>query len=209
MSVVLVTGATGFIGRLLCLQLAQHGYTVRATLRSPQPTPPGVSEAVVLGELGAASMWDAALRNVEYVVHAAARAHVVRTSAAAAGQFHEVNVRGTEGLAQAAVRAGVRRFLYLSSIKVNGEATAVRPFRFDDVPRPQDDYARSKQRAEAALVAVARGTPMEVALVRPARVRSGRAGQFPAPDAVGGPGIGAAVWCDREFTQPGERVVAE
>ncbi|HUL19619.1 MAG TPA: NAD-dependent epimerase/dehydratase family protein [Steroidobacteraceae bacterium] len=193
MSVVLVTGATGFIGRLLCPQLAQQGYTVRATLRTPQPTPPGVSEAVVLGELGAATAWDAALRNVEYVVHAAGRAHVVHASACAAGQFHEVNVRGTEGLAQAAVRAGVRRFLYLSSIKVNGESTTVRPFRFDDVPHPQDDYARSKQRAEAALVAAARGTPMEVALVR--------------SPLVYGPGVQANFlrlmrWVDRAWVLP-------
>ena len=167
MSVVLVTGATGFIGQHLCPQLAQQGYTVRAALRRPQEPIPGVSEAIALGDIGAAPAWDAALRNVEYVVHAAARAHVVRSSSSAARQVYEVNVRGTEALAQAAVRAGVRRFVYLSSIKVNGEATTVRPFRFDDAPQPQDDYARSKQRAEAALVAAARGTQMQVAMLRP------------------------------------------
>ena len=167
MSVVLVTGATGFIGRLLCPQLAQQGYTVRAALQRPQEPLPGVSEAVALGAIGAATGWDTALKNVDYVVHAAARVHVIRDSASGARQFYEVNVRGTEGLAQAAVRAGVRRFVYLSSIKVNGEATTVRPFRFDDAPHPQDDYARSKQQAEAALVAVARGTQMQVAMVRP------------------------------------------
>lgn len=167
MSVVLVTGASGFIGRLLCPQLTRHGYTVRAAVRRLQEPIPGVSETVALGDIAAAPAWDALLQNVEYVVHTAARAHVVGRSSAEARQFYEVNVRGTEGLAQAAVRAGVRRFVYLSSIKVNGEATSGRPFRFDDVPHPHDDYARSKQQAEAALVAAARGTQMQVAMVRP------------------------------------------
>jgi len=164
---VLITGASGFIGRPLCAQLAQHGYTVRAALRAVQPPLLRVDETVTVGDIGAATEWDTALENVEYVVHAAARAHVLRTTRAMAQQFFEVNVRGTEGLAQAAARAGVRRFLYLSSIKVNGEATTVRPFRFDDTPHPQDDYARSKQQAEAALTAAAEGTRMQVAIIRP------------------------------------------
>jgi UDP-4-keto-D-QuiNAc 4-reductase len=164
---VLITGATGFIGRPLCAQLAQHGYTVRAALRSVQPPLPGVHETVMVGDIGAATEWDTALENVEYVVHAAAHVHVLRASRAAGQQFFEVNVRGTEGLAQAAARAGVRRFLYLSSIKVNGEATTLRSFRFDDAPHPQDDYARSKHQAEVALAAAAEGTQMQVATVRP------------------------------------------
>jgi nucleoside-diphosphate-sugar epimerase len=165
-SLVLVTGANGFVGQRLCAELARRGYTVRAAVRAPLPPLLGAAQTVVTGEIGAATEWDRALEGVEMIVHAAARTHVLRNSGTAAQQYIEINTRGTERLALAAVRAGVRRFVYLSSIKVNGEATTRRPYRCDDPPSPQDDYARSKLRAEVALAAVA-GSTMEAAIVRP------------------------------------------
>jgi nucleoside-diphosphate-sugar epimerase len=165
-SLVLVTGANGFVGQPLCAELARRGYTVRAALRTARPPPLGAAQTVVTGDIGAATEWDRALEGVELIVHAAARTHVLRDSSAAAQQYAEINTRGTERLALAAVRAGVRRFVYLSSIKVNGEATTQRPYRCDDAPSPQDDYGRSKLQAEVALAAAA-GTTMQAAIVRP------------------------------------------
>lgn len=190
MTSVLVTGASGFVGQPLCIELARRGYAVRAAVRTARPPPAGAQLAVT-GDIGAATEWDEALEGIEMVVHAAARTHVLHDSSAGAQQYAEINTRGTERLARAAARAGVRRFVYLSSIKVNGEATTQRPYRFDDPPCPQDDYARSKLQAELALRAVA--DTMEIAVVR--------------PPLVYGPGVRANFrrllqWVDRGYPLP-------
>ena len=134
-----VSGATGFIGREFCA--AGHFDVTPGDLRQPG--------------------WEAKLRGTEVVVHLAGVAH----SRVGDARYEEVNVQATRRLADAAVRAGVRRFVFVSSIKVNGEATpAGEPFRASDAPAPEDEYGRSKWRAEQALARVA---GLEVVVIRP------------------------------------------
>lgn len=177
MTRVLVTGATGFIGRVLCEHLARSGHTVRVALRGRRPLPAGVAECTLVGEIGSATAWETALRDVELVVHAAARTHVLHADPGGATHYAEVNAAGTRRLAQAAVAAGVRRFVYLSSIKVNGEATRGRPYTAADPPAPADDYGRSKLQGETWLTQAAASGGMQAAIVR--------------PPLVYGPGVGA------------------
>ncbi len=176
MTRVLVTGATGFVGSILSEELAQAGYIVRAALRSEGPVPAAVAEKVVTGDLAAATGLAAALEGVKAVIHAAARTHVLRESPASAQLYMQVNAHATTRLAQAAAQAGVRRFVYLSSIKVNGEETR-RAYTPDDEPHPQDAYGLSKWLGEKGLWEAAAGTGMEAAIVR--------------PPLVYGPGVGA------------------
>jgi nucleoside-diphosphate-sugar epimerase len=163
---VLVTGATGFVGRELCGVLARAGCSVRAALRSDGELPWGVAEKAVVGNIGSATNWDAALAGVDCVVHAAARAHVLHDRDSA-DIYEEINARGTRRLAEAAASAGIRRLVFLSSIKVNGERTASRPYTSLDTPNPEDDYARSKLRAELALCEIAGRSELEPVIVRP------------------------------------------
>ena len=166
MTRVLVTGATGFVGRELCNALSHAGCVVRAALRSDCGLPAGAAEKVVVGEIDSRTNWSNALAGVDAVVHAAGRAHVLNDHGNAE-LYEETNARGTRRLAEAASAAGVSRLVFVSSIKVNGEHTNDTPFRPSDLPRPADDYARSKWRAEAALVEVSQRTGLEVVTVRP------------------------------------------
>lgn len=166
---LLITGATGFIGRALCDELAQSDYSVRGAVRGPS-CPAGVRcDLMKVGDLGLATDWSAALDGVDIVVHLAARVHVMRDRAAdPLSKFREVNVDGTLNLVRQAAKAGVRRVVYLSSIKVNGEQTLPsRPFTEHDVLAPLDPYAISKYEAEEGLRALARKTGIEVVIIRP------------------------------------------
>ena len=142
MTRALVTGATGFVGRALCAHARERGWEVRAgDQRQPD--------------------WEGTLQGIDVVVHLAAAVHSRGTEAL----YQAVNVDATERLARAAKSAGVRRFVFVSSIKVNGEATPPeRPFRAGDPPAPQDGYGRSKWQAEQKLTALG---GMEVVVVRP------------------------------------------
>lgn len=161
---VLVTGAAGFVGQALCRTLAEAGFRVRGATRRPAA---GI-EAAAVGEIGPDTDWRAALHGVDAVVHLAARVHVMRDTAADPEQaFHAVNAAGTERLARQAAAAGVRRLVYVSSVKVNGERTAARPFDAADAAAPQDPYGRSKWAAEQALQAVSRESGLETVAVRP------------------------------------------
>ena len=160
---VLLTGGTGFVGSHLSRELAEAGHAVRLALRTPRP---GLAvESCVVGDLGPSTDWSAALQDVEAVVHLAARVHVMRDHAGGADEFRRVNTEGTLQLARGAMAAGVRRFVFLSTIKVNGEATMPgRPFRPDDAPAVVDAYGRSKLEAETGL----RGMPgLETVVIRP------------------------------------------
>lgn len=170
---VLITGASGFVGAAVAARLVQLGCpTTRAAVRRAYTQlPPGV-EGCVVTTLAADTDWTSALAGIDSVVHAAARVHVMRESATdPLAAFRRVNVEGTLNLARQAAQAGVRRFVFISSIKVNGEVTEPgRPFRADDEPAPQDDYGVSKLEAEVGLRALAEATGMEVVIIRPVLV---------------------------------------
>jgi nucleoside-diphosphate-sugar epimerase len=167
---VLVTGASGFVGQALCSALQAAGNPVRAAMRSSDSLPASDGlEVTAVGEIGAQTDWSAALAGVDCVIHCAARAHVMHeTEADALAAYRAVNVAGMQRLAEQAAAMGVRRLVYLSSIKVNGEQTALgAPFLFSDAPAPEDPYGVSKWEAEQALWAVSARTGLEVVVVRP------------------------------------------
>ncbi|HMM71409.1 MAG TPA: SDR family oxidoreductase [Rhodocyclaceae bacterium] len=168
---VLVTGAGGFVGQRLCAHLGRSGWRVRQAHRLlPRASrlAPG-SAQVQVGEIGLDTDWRHALDGMESVVHLAARVHVTKdASPAPLAEFRRVNVMGTDDLARQSAAAGVRRFVYLSSVKVNGESTQPgRAFTALDAPAPEDPYGISKSEAEKALRRIADKTGMEVVIVRP------------------------------------------
>ena len=126
-------------------------------------------ETVTVGAIDGETDWSAALNGVDAVIHLAARVHVMKDSAAdPLAEFLKINLYGTSNLAQQAASAGVKRFVYVSSVKVNGEQTTVnRPFLESDEPDPQDPYGISKWRAEQALRRIAQETGLEIVIVRP------------------------------------------
>ena len=165
---VLVTGGNGFVGQSLCQQLLQQDYFVRTAIRDFNKTVPA-SEKVLIGNLDANTDWSLALQDIQVVIHLAARVHVMKeTSSDALAEFRKVNVEGTLNLARQAVQAGVSRFIYLSSIKVNGEQTSDEmPYTPEDEPNPVDPYGISKQEAEKALRQLALETGLKVVIIRP------------------------------------------
>lgn len=165
---ILVTGASGFVGQAVCAELRRRGFQVRAVLRKPQAGFPEHEQAIV-SALDGHTDWSAALSGVDAVIHLAARVHVMHDDAAdPLAEFRRVNTAGTVHLARSAAAAGVRRLVYVSSIKVNGEETAGdRRYSEQDVPAPQDPYGLSKWEAEQALHQVADETGLEVSIVRP------------------------------------------
>jgi nucleoside-diphosphate-sugar epimerase len=167
MARVLITGATGFIGRHLCAIAPAAGHVVRAAVRGTAAAPAGVAEHVVVGDVGPSTEWRPALAGVDAVIHLAARVHVLHDTDEASTLYEETNSLGTLCLARAAAESGVRRFIYLSSVKVNGEETDGRAYAAADEPRPRDAYARSKWRAESHIREVGAATGMETVIVRP------------------------------------------
>lgn len=165
---ILVTGATGFLGRALVERLARNGYAVRAAVRNDTGGWPEDVSPVVVGDLCGSTDWTAALADVDCVVHSAARAHVLRETAAdpLAG-FRRVNTDGAVALGRQAAEAGVRRLVFISSIGVNGGETHGRPFTASDEPAPHSPYAVSKLEAEQGLAAVSGATGLEVVTIRP------------------------------------------
>jgi nucleoside-diphosphate-sugar epimerase len=167
MTAVLVTGANGFIGRAMCGAAVLRGFSVRGATRVPAALPSG-SENVVVGGVDGATDWRNALKGSDSVIHLASRVHVMRDDAGdPLAEFRKVNVAGTLNLAKQAAEAGVRRFVFLSSIKVSGESSpSDRPFSADDLPAPEDAYSISKFEAEKGVFALARETGMEVVVIR-------------------------------------------
>lgn len=162
---VLVTGAAGFIGRQLCCTLRSRGFEVVPVVRTG-----AVEGEFAVGDIGPETDWrDVLATQPDVVIHLAARVHVMQdTVTDPLGAYRLVNVGGSLNLASQAVAAGVKRFVYLSSIKVNGEANFPdRPFRPDDVPAPEDAYAISKAEAERGLRGIAETTGLEVVILRP------------------------------------------
>ena len=165
---VLVTGANGLVGRALCGELAARGFKVLAAIRNPE-----AFEAMAgVDAIGAPDLSDAnaqwPLVGVDVVVHTAARVHVMNPAPDEAHRFLSVNRDGSVHLAKQCAEHHVKRLIFLSTIKVNGECTAPGvPFRADDLPNPADPYAVSKREAETGLQAVAEQTGLEVTIIRP------------------------------------------
>lgn len=165
---MLLTGPTGFVGSALCPVLLGRGYEVRAAFRSPPIEAPDC-EAVVVGGIDASTDWSGPLQGVAVVVHLAARVHVMHESATNPAQaFRQTNVDATLNLARQAAQAGVKRLVFMSSVKANGERTLPgKPYRETDTLNPQDDYGRSKCEAEQQLSQLANETGLEVVIIRP------------------------------------------
>lgn len=165
---LLVTGATGFVGQPLCAEATRRGLQVFGAVRSACELPAGV-EPLIIGAVDGETDWAAALRGVDAVIHLAARVHVMKEAAAEPlAEFLKANLHGTANLAMQAAHAGVKRFVYVSSIKVNGEATRSGcKITEDDAPAPQEPYGISKWQAEQALHRIAGETGLEIVIVRP------------------------------------------
>ncbi|MFJ7565840.1 NAD-dependent epimerase/dehydratase family protein [Herminiimonas sp. NPDC097707] len=164
-----VTGANGFVGRALCAELIRRGHWVRAIVRTTNAPDFTCSEVVVVPDIGLDVDWEDALQDIEIVIHLAARVHVMREdSLKPIDAFRQVNVTGTECLARAAARGGVRRFIYVSSIGVNGAETSLgRPFTEQDNVNPHSAYALSKWEAEQILLEIAEASKLGVVILRP------------------------------------------
>ena len=163
---VLVTGATGFVGRAVCTELKQRNYDVSRAVRRH----PGLAGTYFeLGDIGPATQWLGALKDVDVVIHLAARVHVIHEEAGhPLKEFRKINVVGTESLAKAAAESGIKRFVFVSSIGVNGAQTVLgRLFSETGNPNPHNAYALSKWEAEQGLLRIAAETGMEVVIIRP------------------------------------------
>ncbi len=165
---ILVTGASGFIGRSLCIELFQQGHAVRAAVRSTNVELENF-DCVMVDSIDGGTEWSASMRHVAVVIHLAARVHVMNDHAIdPLAEFRKVNVEGTLNIARQAAQAGVKRFIFMSSIKVNGESTGFgKPFTEQDVANPQDAYSLSKLEAEQGLLKISEQTGMEVVIIRP------------------------------------------
>jgi nucleoside-diphosphate-sugar epimerase len=184
----LITGATGFIGQAACKQLLACGWDVKGTVRSVSQTKPVLPSGVIacsVDSLGPGTDWRAALHGIDVIVHLAARVHIMKEIAEdSLMEFRQVNTHATERLARMASQTGVKRLVFLSTVKVNGEKTVFHPhplplrrysgqapgererFSETDVPNPQDAYAVSKWEAEQALKRVGDETDLEVVILR-------------------------------------------
>lgn len=162
---VLVTGATGFVGRALCARLTASGAEVVPTVRRKY----GLPHEVVVGNLNASTNWRPGLTGCDAVIHLAARVHVLDEAVQnPLPLYRDTNTEATFNLARQAADAAVKRFVFISSIKVNGEFTEVdRPFTSEDLPAPEDPYGVSKHDAEQLLRLIAAETGMEVVIIRP------------------------------------------
>ncbi|MDP1604337.1 MAG: SDR family oxidoreductase [Legionella sp.] len=166
---ILITGANGFIGkRLADYLLEETSYIPRLAVRTLGDKS-FQDKAIAVGDISATTNWQDALNGCNVVVHTAARVHILNDKAVdPLAEFRRVNVEGTVNLARQAASAGVTRFIFISSIKVNGEITRPdKPFNADDTPCPTDAYAISKYEAERALQRIAKESGMEIVIIRP------------------------------------------
>jgi len=169
---ILVTGSSGFVARALIPVLVSRAHEPTAVARRPEDMSHLGCNSFVVGNIDGTTNWSTELRGIDAVIHLAARVHVMRESVDdPLAKFRRVNTEGTLNLARQAASVGVRRFVYLSSIKVNGESTAPnRPFTLDSSTEPKDPYGISKYEAELGLRTLARETEMQVVIIRPTLV---------------------------------------
>ncbi|MDD5321296.1 MAG: SDR family oxidoreductase [Methylococcales bacterium] len=196
MTKVLITGINGFVGKALGDELVTKGFNINGAVRPSVPVDfPDTITKFVIKDIDSKTDWQNALEGVDVVIHLAARVHIIKETASdALAEFRTVNVEGTLNLACQAVRAGVKRFIFISSIKVNGEGTLLgQPYTEADQAAPVDPYGISKREAEDALHRLASETGMDVVIIR--------------PPLVYGPGVKANFqsmmrWLDRPVPLP-------
>lgn len=174
---ILVTGATGFIGEFLLNKLSQRpGFSASGTTRVGNTTKKSHTPLIPVGSISEETNWSEALRDVHTVIHLAARAHVLGDqSNDPLSEFRRVNVEGALRLAHQAITAGVKRFIFISSIGVNGSHTSTQPFSESTPTTPHAHYARSKLEAEEKLRALVQGSTMELVIIRPPLVYAAHA----------------------------------
>ena len=163
---ILITGSNGFLGQYLCQFLAEKNYSILAQTRKAQTFAlPNISN--INFDLND-NLHNIDLSQVEVIIHCAGRAHIMNeTSTSPLDAYRQTNVQGTLNLAKKAVQSGVKRFIYLSSIKVNGEETRETPFKPDDLFKSNDPYGVSKYEAEQELLELAKNAKLEVVIIRP------------------------------------------
>lgn len=167
---LLLTGSTGFLGTALARWLVEDSrYQLVTAVRREAANLVSGSQPISVGDLEANTDWRSALSGIEVVIHTSARVHVMNDSAnEPLTEFRRVNVEGTLNLARQAAAAGVKRFIFISSIKVNGEGTFLnQPYTSEDMPAPVDPYGISKREAEDGLRILAEKTGMEIVIIRP------------------------------------------
>ena len=166
---VLVTGANGFIGKALCERTHAEGWYVRGSIRSLKyldELPEGI-DIVETDSIDEHTDWEKALKDIDTVVHLASKGHVVKdVNTDSLSAFRRINVSGTEHLARLSARKGIKRFIYLSSVKVNGEGKPI-SYTEMDTPAPSDPYSISKYEAEQVLQQVSGETDLEIVVLRP------------------------------------------
>ncbi|HYD92196.1 MAG TPA: SDR family oxidoreductase [Flavobacterium sp.] len=164
----LITGAGGFIGRRLCARLLKDGWHVRAVLRKDNLDISHGMQKCWVEDIGPDSDWQSPLVNMQIVIHLAARVHIIdEYSIDSLSSYREVNTAGTAALARQAAASGVKRFIFISSVKVNGEFSEGQAFSEKSVENPQDPYGISKWEAEQILKKISEETGMEVVIIRP------------------------------------------
>lgn len=165
---LLITGARGFVGSALCQQARNRGYVVHA-IASTAVGSPMSADRFSISSIDGETSWTSELKCVKTVLHLAARVHVINDPTGdPLAAFRQTNTAGTLNLARQAAAAGAHRFIFVSSIKVNGESTPPdKPFTAADAPTPQDPYGISKMEAEQGLRQIAVNTGMEVVIIRP------------------------------------------
>lgn len=166
---VLITGINGFVGYGVARLLSGNPhYIVRGSARHTTSNLPDDCSQIIVADLNNKTDWRRALEGIDVIIHAAARVHIMSDdSADPLSEFHRINVDGTLHLANQAASQNVKRFIFISSIKVNGEETPVFPFKPDDTPSPMDAYGVSKMEAEDGLRRLSAQSKMEVVIVRP------------------------------------------
>ncbi len=170
MKKILITGASGFIGQHLCKSLSKLSNSIRGTVRSPDKFLINDDiEYRPVGDIGLKTKWKDVLAGMDYVIHCAGIAHKMHSSKEP-DFYHSTNVEGTKALAEQAVETGIKRLIFLSSIKVNGKSTGKvnekMKFSHNDFPEPKDDYAISKLEAEKILFKISAISRLEVVVVR-------------------------------------------